>query len=68
MIEDISPSSIAFCPKDGPTTSDCTISAAAGNLPARSTLDKSLVSSNVNVPDISERPPAIGPVETPGAE
>ena len=62
------PAWIAFSPKDGPTTSDWIISAAAGNLPALNTLAKSLVSVTSKFPEISDLPPAIGPEETPGAE
>ena len=62
------PLSIASCPKEGPTISDCTISALAGNLPARSTLARSTASFKVKCPVISERPPEIAPVVTPGAE
>ena len=65
---EVVPLSIASCPKDGPTTSDCTISAAAGNLPALKTFAKSLVSVTSNTPEISERPHEMGPLETPGAE
>ena len=64
---DMKPLSIASCPRDGPTISDCMISAEAGSLPARKTLEISLVSFTVKFPVISERPPEIGPEETPGA-
>ena len=59
---------MASCPNDGPTTSLCIISALAGNLPARNTLAKSVASFKVNCPEISEFPPAIGPLVMPGAE
>ena len=57
-----------MAPKDGPTTSDWIISAAAGNLPALKTLAKSLVSATSKLPVISDLPPEIGPEVTPGAE
>jgi len=44
------------------------ISAEAGSLPALNTLAKSMASFNVKLPEISEFPPAIGPLVTPGAE
>ena len=44
------------------------MSAPAGNLPARSTLARSIASLRVKLPVISERPPEIAPVVTPGAE
>ena len=59
---------IASIPREGPTSSACTISAEAGNLPALKTLAKSTASLIVNCPEISELPPDIGPVVTPGAE
>ena len=59
---------MASFPKDGPTISDWIISAEAGSFPARSTLAKSMASLRVNVPVISDRPPAIAPLLTPGAE
>ena len=59
---------MASCPKEGPTSSACTISADAGNLPALNTFAKSTASFKVKEPDISELPPAMGPVVTPGAE
>jgi hypothetical protein len=43
-----------------------TESADAGSLPALSTLAKSLVSVTSN--EISDLPPEIGPLDTPGAE
>src|SRR5680860_759421 len=66
MANDINPLSTASCPSDGPTTSDCIISADAGNLPARSTLAISLVSLTVKEPVISVLPPDITPL-APGA-
>ena len=59
---------MASCPNEGPTISDWIISADAGNFPARSTFAKSIASFKVKFPDISERPPAIAPFDTPGAE
>ena len=44
------------------------MSAKAGSLPALRTFAKSVASSIVNVPDISELPPEIAPVLTPGAD
>ena len=59
---------MASLPKEGPTISDWMISAEAGNLPARKTLAKSIASFKVKFPVISERPPAMAPLDTPGAE
>ena len=59
---------MASLPKEGPTISDWIISAEAGNLPALNTFAKSMASFSVKLPAISERPPAIAPVDTPGAE
>ena len=44
------------------------ISAEAGSLPARKTFAKSIASFKVKSPVISERPPVIAPLDTPGAE
>jgi hypothetical protein len=41
------------------------ISAEAGSLPALSTLAKSLVSVTSKLPEISDLPPEIGPLDTP---
>ena len=68
IAKEINPLVIASCPKEGPTTTDCTISAEAGNLPARSTLAKSCASNTVKLPVIWVLPPAIGPEVTLGAE
>ena len=62
------PLSIASWPKDGPTTSDWTISAEAGNFPASRTLAKSLDSVMSKSPEIWDLPPEIAPFVTPGAE
>ena len=59
---------MASLPKEGPTISDCIISAAAGSLPARNTLAKSMASLREKFPVISDRPPEIAPFDTPGAE
>ena len=58
---------IASSPNDGPTTSDWTISAVAGNLPAPNILVNSCASSIVKFPEILELPPAIASL-TCGAE
>ena len=50
MAKEINPLVIASCPKEGPTITDCTISAEAGSLPARSTLAKSCASATVKLP------------------
>ena len=42
--------------------------APAGSLPARNTFARSIASFKVKLPVISERPPEIAPVVTPGAE
>ena len=44
------------------------MSAEAGNFPALKTLAKSMASFTVNEPEISEFPPEIAPLVTPGAE
>ena len=47
-------------PKEGPTTSDCIILAAAGNLPAFKTVEISSASATVIVPpEIEVLPPVI---------
>jgi hypothetical protein len=51
-MNDIKPLSIASCPKDGPTTSDCKMSAVAGNLPALNTFAKSCASKIEKLPEI----------------
>ena len=68
MAKEIKPLVIASCPKEGPTITDCTISAEAGSLPARSTLAKSCASATVKLPVIWVLPPEIGPEVTVGAE
>ena len=42
--------------------------AEAGNFPALNTFAKSVASFKVKFPVISERPPDIAPLQTPGAE
>ena len=44
------------------------MSAEAGNLPALKTFAKSIASFNENEPVISDLPPDIAPLLTPGAE
>ena len=44
------------------------MSAEAGNLPALSTFARSMASFNENEPVISDLPPDIAPLLTPGAE
>ena len=44
------------------------ISADAGSLPARRTFARSIASLSVKFPVISDLPPDIAPLETPGAE
>ena len=44
------------------------ISADAGNFPALRTFAKSIASAVSKDPEISELPPEIGPLVTPGAE
>ena len=68
MAKDAVPDSIASCPREGPTSSACTISADAGSFPALKTFAKSIASFKVNDPEISLLPPEIGPLLTPGAE
>ena len=59
---------MASWPRDGPTTSDWIIVAEAGSLPALNTLAKSIASFKSNSPVISDLPPLIAPLVTPGAE
>ena len=58
---------MASFPKDGPTISDWIISAEAGVF-LRGVRWLNQWSLRVNVPVISDRPPAIAPLLTPGAE
>ena len=62
------PLSIASWPREGPTTSDWIIVAEAGNFPALNTLAKSIASFRSKSPVISDLPPLIAPLVTPGAE
>ena len=55
-------------PSDGPIISDWIISADAGSLPALKTFARSIASFNEKSPVISDLPPDIGPLVTPGAE
>ena len=59
---------MASLPSEGPTISDWIISAEAGSFPALKTFAKSIPSLSVKFPVISDRPPEIAPLETPGAE
>ena len=59
MTNDTKPCSIDSIPSDGPTTSSCTMRVGAGIFPELSVLARSLVSSMVKFPVISELPPEI---------
>jgi len=61
------PELMASCPKEGPTTSSCTICTEAAILPDFNTFAKSFASSGVKCPVICERPPVISTC-TVGAE
>ena len=59
MTNEIKPCWIDCAPSDGPTMSSCTIRAGAGIRPDLRVLARSLVSSMVKFPLISELPPEI---------
>ena len=59
---------MASLPREGPTISVVMISAAAGNFPARHPFARAMASFQETVPVISERPPEVAQLVTPGAE
>ncbi len=67
MMNEIRPSWIASCPREGPTTSSCTIRTPACILPDLSTFSRSCASCGVKLPVMEERPPSMRPF-TVGAE